>query len=56
MSILVHGAVWRARKWLDELLEAVREHVCRGCSKLPSLHGLTVGMDWFREASKRGLP
>ena len=48
----VFHIVWRARRqWLDELLEAVREHVCRGCAKLPALHGLTVGMDWFHEAS-----
>lgn len=36
-------------KWLDELLEVVRAHVRRACSRVPLQHGLTAGLGWFKE-------
>ncbi|CAM9989363.1 unnamed protein product [Pylaiella littoralis] len=36
-------------EWLDELLEAVRAHVQRGCARMPVQHGLTAGLEWFKE-------
>ncbi|CAM9140345.1 unnamed protein product [Hapterophycus canaliculatus] len=36
-------------EWLDELLEVVRAYARRACSRVPSQHGLTAGLEWFEE-------
>lgn len=46
ISIIVHQ---QRTQWLDELLEVVRAHVRRACSRVPLQHGLTAGLGWFKE-------
>lgn len=42
-------------KWLDELLEVVRAHVRRACSRVSIQHGLTAGLGWFKEVRRISL-